>query len=431
MKRRLFTLLFTAVLVFSWSGLALAQVDQNQPETEFSDVPPGIWYGEDVKLLVNENILKGKVPGLFYPNDNITRAELAAIFMRTAGAEDEAVQAGESFTDVNPGDWYYQYIYWAKENGVVNGYEDGTFRPNQNISRQEIAKMTMNYIKNCAKLTLPQPYTAITFFDDAKIGDWAKEEIIALQRCALLTGFDNLHFRPQENATRAQSAHIVAKVLRLEFNPTDIPSEPKYRKISGNPYKGYSRLVNRTYVIPDAGSYVPENLVTVSGSSVQMEATAAAALTEMRRDYLNSHSGNFICQSGYRSYDYQSGLYNRKINQTGSKFRAGVVSAIPGTSEHQTGLAMDISVNGSLTTSFGSTTLGQWLAANCHEYGYILRYPANKERITGITYEPWHFRYVGEEVAKEMRSQGYATLEEYYGLYLAEDDLNPYLPYLK
>lgn len=431
MKRKLFTLLFAAVLVFSWGGFALAGENENSGVTEFSDVPAGIWYGEDVKLLAAENIVKGKEPGLFYPNDNITRAELAAIFMGAAGEEGEPVYTGEYFNDVEPGQWYYPYIAWAKENQVVNGYEDGTFRPNQNISRREIAKMTMNYINNCTDLILPQPYTAITFFDDDKIGDWAKGEIIALQRCALLTGFENLHFRPLENATRAQSAHIVAKVLRLDGDIANIPTEPKYREISGNPYKGYSRLVNRTYGIANADDYVPENLVTVPGTSVQMEAQAAAALANMRRDYLNSHSGNFICQSGYRSYQYQTALYNRQISRTGSRLQAGVVSAIPGTSEHQTGLAMDISTDGSLTTRFGSTTLGQWLASNCHEYGYILRYPANKEKITGITYEPWHFRYVGEAVAKEMKVQGYATLEEYYGLYLADDDLTPYLPYLK
>ena len=81
--------------------------------------------------------------------------------------------------------------------------------------------------------------------------------------------------------------------------------------------------------------------------------------------------------------------------------------------------------------SFGSSRQGKWLAAHCGEYGFILRYPADKQMVTGIIYEPWHFRYVGKAVVAEMKAMGVTTLEEYYGLPLADKDITPYAPYLK
>ena len=88
--------------------------------------------------------------------------------------------------------------------------------------------------------------------------------------------------------------------------------------------------------------------------------------------------------------------------------------AVPGASEHQVGLALDIvcSTYYRLDEAFGDTEAGKWLAENSYQYGFILRYPKDKEEITGIEYEPWHFRYVGKEAAKEMTEQK-LTLEEY------------------
>ena len=88
--------------------------------------------------------------------------------------------------------------------------------------------------------------------------------------------------------------------------------------------------------------------------------------------------------------------------------------AVPGTSEHATGLAMDItsSTYQELDDEQENTDEAKWLKANCANYGYILRYPTNKSDVTGIVYEPWHFRYVGKTAAKEIMKQG-ITLEEY------------------
>lgn len=135
--------------------------------------------------------------------------------------------------------------------------------------------------------------------------------------------------------------------------------------------------------------------------------------------------GTLILQSGYRSYSSQASILKAKTRAIG-KSKALLLVAKPGYSEHQTGLACDFAAYGvsTLKTSFAKTKAGIWLAANSYKYGFILRYPKGKTAITGYNFEPWHFRYVGVEVATAMHDQGIQTLEEFYGLPAAPD----YLP---
>lgn len=114
--------------------------------------------------------------------------------------------------------------------------------------------------------------------------------------------------------------------------------------------------------------------------------------------------------SGYRSYDTQTTLYNNYVARDGQA-AADTYSARPGYSEHQSGLAFDI---GAIDNDYGSTQEGIWLKNNCAKYGFILRYLAGKEYITGYQYEPWHVRYVGVDIATTIMQQG-ITLEEYLG----------------
>ena len=115
--------------------------------------------------------------------------------------------------------------------------------------------------------------------------------------------------------------------------------------------------------------------------------------------------------SGYRSFDEQVVLFNRYVRKDGLEL-AIRYSAPPGQSEHQSGLCFDVA---SLYRTFATTEAGIWLNQHCAEYGFIIRYPENCEDITGYMYEPWHIRYVGEETAQAVMSQG-ITLEEYLGI---------------
>ena len=127
---------------------------------------------------------------------------------------------------------------------------------------------------------------------------------------------------------------------------------------------------------------------------------------------------NLTAFSTYRSFEYQTTLYERYVARDG-KEAADRYSARPGYSEHQTGLAFDIGeVNFEkhwASPTFEETEAGKWVAANAHRYGFIMRYPKGKEAITGYMYESWHFRYVGEKMANEIYQQN-STLEEYLGI---------------
>jgi D-alanyl-D-alanine carboxypeptidase len=127
--------------------------------------------------------------------------------------------------------------------------------------------------------------------------------------------------------------------------------------------------------------------------------------------------GTLVVQSGFRSYSSQQIIHKAKVRALG-KTKGEALAARPGYSEHQTGLAVDFAAQGvsTLNISFGKTKAGIWLAANAYKYGFIVRYPKGKTEITGYRYEPWHFRYVGVDVATRMHETGITTLEEFFGM---------------
>lgn len=126
--------------------------------------------------------------------------------------------------------------------------------------------------------------------------------------------------------------------------------------------------------------------------------------------------------SAYRSYNTQVSVYGSFVANQGQAF-ADTTSARPGHSEHQTGLTADFDAADGCTldSCFANTPSGLWLHTRAADFGFVERYPAGKEEITGYMAEPWHYRYVGPELALEMRAQGVLTLEEFFGLPAAPD----------
>lgn len=161
-------------------------------------------------------------------------------------------------------------------------------------------------------------------------------------------------------------------------------------------------------------AFAPTDLVSVGGGQ-QMRAEPATELKKMIADAkLEGLTINPL--SGYRSYYTQVSVYNREVQQNGQAV-ADTQSARPGTSEHQTGLAVDVGGGGcGIEDCFGNTTAGKWVAANAHKYGFIIRYTADKQQVTGYRAEPWHLRYIGTELSAEMQKQGVKTLEEFFDL---------------
>jgi len=175
-----------------------------------------------------------------------------------------------------------------------------------------------------------------------------------------------------------------------------LPTEPTY-------IKGIL-LANKIYPLPS--TFAP-------GENPEARQALDKMLAEAKQQGFD-----LVAFSGYRSFDYQTTLYNNYVNRDGQA-AADRYSARPGYSEHQTGLAFDIGERGKdnlwLTEEFGETPAGQWLLTHAQDYGFILRFPKDKEGITGYMYESWHYRYVGLDIAKEIKKQN-ITLEEYLGV---------------
>jgi D-alanyl-D-alanine carboxypeptidase len=182
-------------------------------------------------------------------------------------------------------------------------------------------------------------------------------------------------------------------------------------------------LVNKNRNLPP--DYVPSDLVIPNvrfpfedfDEKKQMRKEAAEALEELFNGA--EEEGIYLFAiSGYRSYNRQKYLFDIRAERDGFE-KANKLTAYPGQSEHQTGLAMDVScqsVGFDLTQKFGQTVEGIWLKENAYRFGFIIRYQEDTVDITGYSYEPWHIRYVGKEVAEEIYEKN-ITLEEYLGAY--------------
>lgn len=174
--------------------------------------------------------------------------------------------------------------------------------------------------------------------------------------------------------------------------------------------KALLTVVNKDH--PLAASYEPEDLTALSAKSadgVRLRAQAAHEMDKMLAA-MDKAGVPVTVLDGYRSYDDQKSLYDSSDADSPEHIPAGQ-------SEHQTGLAVDVSspeIDDALSADFASTEAGKWLAAHASEYGFITRYPKNKTDITGEPYMPWHLRYVGKENAQRMATQG-RTLEEETG----------------
>ena len=183
-------------------------------------------------------------------------------------------------------------------------------------------------------------------------------------------------------------------------------------------------LINKENAVEE--DYVPEELIYIDESmraedrapQYQRMQPEAAEAFEVLVNAAAAEDLTIKVTTAYRPYSYQADLYYYYLAVKGEEWTEKY-SAPPGTSEHQTGLAADVScpsINYELDSSFGETEEGKWLAKHAPEYGFILRYQEGKEDITGYAYEPWHIRYVGKEAAEVITEKG-LTLEEFLEQY--------------
>ncbi len=196
---------------------------------------------------------------------------------------------------------------------------------------------------------------------------------------------------------------VILGIFKFGFNNVNLVNSPNDIMVLVN----YKNHLAKDYVPYDL--VVPNIEFTFNEESQkrQMRKPAAQAIERMFDEARNQ--GIYLYGvSGYRSAERQKQIYDNEVHALG-ELKAKQYVALPGESEHQTGLAMDI---GKIDGKFGDSKEGKWVSQNAHKYGFILRYPAGKENITKINYEPWHFRYVGIKPATEIYNKG-LTLEEY------------------
>ena len=222
----------------------------------------------------------------------------------------------------------------------------------------------------------------------------------------------------EEESTPEDTEKVVEEEVGFAFKHADF-TELNEENIILNP-NNMLVLVNKEQALPS--DYVPADLVipnvefSFTGEFERnfMREEAAIQLEHLFHDALENGIEVFAV-SGYRSYNRQDTIYTNNLKRWGEE-RTNAVSAVPGHSEHQTGLSMDItsrSVGLQLTQDFGEVEEGIWIKENAHKHGFIIRYLKGKEEITGYIYEPWHLRYVGKDAATYIYENN-LTLEEFF-----------------
>jgi D-alanyl-D-alanine carboxypeptidase len=283
-----------------------------------------------------------------------------------------------------------------------------------------------------------------------RIKAWIQTHIWAVGGCALFFCLVSVGYTLWQKQLQVRLAEepLIAEPPVREVEKIPILSENKWFQAgvsdtsenktnikiqSSDVYDGLLIMVNANQPLPDG--FIPQNLVNISETIQTMQIPNVSStkntmtikqeimqdLALMLTDAAHQDLGWFYIVSAYRDKAYQEVLYNRKVSayalggmsQEQAEATAKTVVVYPGTSEHQTGLTLDICDNtSSLTHRYAETEQGQWLARNSWKYGFILRYPEDKRDITGIIFEPWHIRYVGQPHAEIMTRSNW-VLEEY------------------
>ena len=215
--------------------------------------------------------------------------------------------------------------------------------------------------------------------------------------------------KAEADARAAADAVAAAEKMKATSNPSGAAATTQCDVT--NPSK-MTVILNKKHCFSPI-NWAPDDLVSVDGYYLRSE--AAAHVRELR-DAASVAGFPIDFSSAYRSYANQQTTYNNWVVVNGSQAAADTVSARPGFSEHQTGLAADFKAGNCVLACFGGTSQYAWLVEHAAEYGFIRRYPVGLTSITGYEAEAWHWRYVGVSTATDMKAKGIETLEQYFGV---------------
>ncbi|WP_322173698.1 S-layer homology domain-containing protein [Acutalibacter caecimuris] len=210
MKRKLYRLLCLFLTIL----LLCTGVPVTASAKRFSDVPNGVWFADAVNAMVDRGVISGVTNTAFVPYARLTRAQFVSMLAHCALSEGE-IQAyfySGRFVDVPTTHWANGCVNWAYEAGVVSGKSKNRFAPNEYVSRQDMAVMVVNYAK-AVGLELPATQGPIMFLDRNSIDSYAKDSVTVCQRAGMLSGYEDITFRPKNTAQRCEAAMVVSQFL--------------------------------------------------------------------------------------------------------------------------------------------------------------------------------------------------------------------------
>ncbi len=198
--------LLATLLLILLTPSARAEITDDNCEHPFVDVD-GHWAEEEICFLYSEGIVSGYSERNYKPNNQVTRAEFLKIVLLNLSYNVYAVQSA-SFTDVTVGDWYFSYVTFARSKGFVNGYNDGSFHPNDPITRAEAVTMVMQISG-----IIDYPLTGFeSEFSDVSDDDWFGDAVAAATDYGIVRGYGDNTFRPYNYLTRAEAAVIAVSI---------------------------------------------------------------------------------------------------------------------------------------------------------------------------------------------------------------------------
>ncbi len=250
-----------------------------------------------------------------------------------------------------------------------------------------------------------------------------KDDTVTTVGTAVADTETEVAYTSNPDTTEAESVETEApKELAVPQFATDLSAYEIY--MNPGETTEYLTVVSREHTLPS--THVPTDRINLvdtrkDGRATQtMREYAAKSMEAMFIEMRAAGYTDVSITSAYRSYAYQESLFNQYLAQNNYDYEyVATFSNPPGSSEHQTGLCADLHNLTSADVKFGKTEAFKWLRDNCYKFGFILRYPEDKTEVTTISYEPWHYRYVGRYHATRMYEEG-LCLEEYVGTYYPE-----------
>ena len=224
-------------------GIYVACNGKNCPSKSYKDVDQTQWYHNAVDYVLGNDLMKGTGKTTFSPDATLTRGMVVTVLGRAAGVK-TSDYTGTSFSDVKAGSWYAPYVQWASKQGLVKGYEDGTFKPEQNVTREEMVTMLFRCWQSEGNTWKTDVAALNAYKDSAKVSSWALPAMRWAAANGVVNGVGGGKFEPDGNVTREQIATILYRYAGLRGVPTggraDLGSFPDGGAVSGWAYDALS-----------------------------------------------------------------------------------------------------------------------------------------------------------------------------------------------